>query len=133
MFQIMTFLWIQFFMFFRLFFHHMNLSRPENDIIRYREAYIYFFGWFEKFRKCSTFVIFHYRGHSCVLFWFFVSSRALLVQNASLLTPLYLGKNYDYRKPIVKHIWKLHFSIPKNVNVSLIENRQLTAASELST
>ena len=60
-----------------------------------------------------------------MLFGFFVSSRALLVQNASFLTPLYLGKNYAYRKRIVKHISKLHFSTPKNVNVSLTENLQL--------
>ena len=48
-----------------------------------------------------------------MLFGFFVSSRALLVQNASFLTPLYLGKKYAHRKRIVKHISKLHFRPPK--------------------
>ena len=82
----------------------------------------------------SIFVIFHhFWGQSCVLFGFFVSSRALLLQNASLLTPLYLGKNYVYRKRIVKHISKLHFSTPKNVNISLTENLQLEAGGKPST
>ena len=99
------------FIFFASFFSHRNCSRPEIDIIWYRKAYI--------------FVSFHYFwDQSRALVGFVVSSVALLVQNASLLTPLYLEKNYAHWKRIVKHISKLYFSI-KNVNVSLIENLQL--------
>ena len=65
-------------------------------------------------KKNSIFVIYHHFWRSRpVLVLFFVPSRALLVQSASLLTHLYLGKNYAYRKGIVKHISKLHFSTEK--------------------
>ena len=67
----------------------------------------------------------HFWGQSCVLLGFFVSSRALLVQNARFLTPLYLEKNNAYRKRIVKYITKLHVSTPKKVNVALTKNLQL--------
>ena len=51
-----------------------------------------------------------FRCQSCVVIQFFYSSGALLVQNVSLTTPLYLGKNYAHRKRTVKHISSLHFS-----------------------
>ena len=73
---------------------------------------------FTKFQLLS----YHVCGQSCVLFGLFVPSRALLVQNASLLKPLYLGKHYAYRKRMVKHISKLHVSDKENVNDSQISN-----------
>ena len=101
--------------------------------------------WFRlilKFSNFSIVVIFHnFGGQSRVVFRFVVLSRALLVQNASLLTHFYLGNNYAHWKRMVKHISKFHFSHQKNVNVTLIENPRLAEtapvllrnASELST
>ena len=68
---------------------------------------------------CSTILHFcdllSFLDRTPLVFGFLISPRALLVQNASLLTPLYLGKNYPHRKRIVKHILKIHFSTQKNV------------------
>ena len=118
-----------FFSFFTIFFsfeYVARIYRPEIIIIRYQQAYIYGFERFQKFRKNIFFAMFHdVWDQSCVLFGFVVSSRALLLQNASFLTHLYLGKSYAYRKRTVKHISKLNFSDRKNANLPLVEKCQL--------
>ena len=81
------------FQMFAIIFQAYEFSRPEIDIIKYGEAYIYVFDQFSNFRKCSIFVIFHhFRWSNLMVIRFFYSSRRLRVENVSFTTHLYVGK-----------------------------------------
>ena len=109
----------------KLVFQFLNIIFRSYDLFETKKEYCFIprsldlcFRSILKILNIFNFVMFHhFWGQGCVLFDFFVCSRALLVQNGSFLTPLYLGKNYACWKQIVKRISKLDFSIPKNVNL----------------
>ena len=102
-----------------IIFPPFEFSKTRNQYRLMRRSLHLCFYSISKILKTLNFVIFHhFWGQSRVLFGFFVSSRALLLQSVSFLTPLYLGKNYAYRKRIVKHISKLHLEPPVNCQPS---------------
>ena len=72
----------------------------------------------EKFQFLLFFIIFGF-------FWRTSRSKSKLTH---LFVP---GKKHTYRKRIMKHISKLHFSTEKCERLCLFENLQLRAASEL--
>ena len=102
-----------FFKLWALFCTHMNFQDHKSILFDIEELTLMFSRNFENVKNRISHFSSFLGSESCA-FGFVVSSRALLVRNASFLARLNLGNKYAYRKRIVKLISKLHFSTPKN-------------------
>ena len=114
-----NFLWKWVLAFSKFVFPSYKLIKPENDIIRCREASIDVFDRFRNPQKTTFFIVWHFGWPGSMVIRFFYSSLAVLVSNLSVVWHLYMWNKYVRPKRILKTILNFYFSKKRKTQTSL--------------